>query len=212
MQMLDPSNMVMSPLATINSGGQSGWPTVSRVNKGAHLRVPSLGTGWRPWAARPCLLAAGWGLQSGSCYLLSHLSATREHLLRAGSSGLLSIGQWEPAAFCSVLFGKQGNLSEPQLILCNRRIVTPEPHGCAIQGCFKVKSLSHVRLFATPWTVAHQASPSMGFSGQEYWSGLPFLSPGDLPDPGIEPWFPALQADALPSEPPGKPQGCLVLC
>ena len=56
----------------------------------------------------------------------------------------------------------------------------------------------------TPWTVAHQASPSMGFSRQEYWSGLPFPSPGDLPHPGIKPRSPALKADALPSEPPGK--------
>ena len=56
-----------------------------------------------------------------------------------------------------------------------------------------------------PWTVAHQAPLSMGFSRQEYWSGLPFPSPGDLPDPGIEPGFPALEADSLPSEPPGKP-------
>ena len=54
------------------------------------------------------------------------------------------------------------------------------------------------------WTVAYQAPPSMGFSRQEYWSGLPFPSPGDLPDPGIEPRSPALQADALISEPPGK--------
>ena len=69
----------------------------------------------------------------------------------------------------------------------------------------KVKSLSRVPLFATPWTVAHQALPSMGFSRQEYWSGLPFPSPGDLPDPGIEPRCPALQADTLISEPPGKP-------
>ena len=70
----------------------------------------------------------------------------------------------------------------------------------------KVKSLSPVRLFATPWTVAYQASPSMRFSGQEYWSGLPFPSPGDLPDPGIEPaGSPALEADALTSEPPAKP-------
>ena len=68
----------------------------------------------------------------------------------------------------------------------------------------KVKSLSHVPLFATPWTVAHQAPLSMEFSRQVYWSGLPYPSPGDLPDPGIEPRSPALQADALPSEPPGK--------
>ena len=68
----------------------------------------------------------------------------------------------------------------------------------------KVKSLSHVWLFGIPWTVVYQASLSMGFSKQEYWSGLPFPSPGDLPDPGIEPRFPALQADTLPSEPPGN--------
>ena len=68
----------------------------------------------------------------------------------------------------------------------------------------KVKSLSPVWLFATPWTAAYQAPPSMGFSRQEYWSGLPLPSPGDLPDPGIEPGSPALQADALTSEPPGN--------
>ena len=56
----------------------------------------------------------------------------------------------------------------------------------------KVKSLSRVRLFATPWTVAYQASPSMGFSRQEYWTELPFPSPGDLPNPGIEPRSSAL--------------------
>ena len=70
----------------------------------------------------------------------------------------------------------------------------------------KVKSLSRVRLFATPWTVAYQDPPSMGFSRQECWSGLPFPSPGVLPDPGIKPESPALQTDALLSEPPGKPQ------
>ena len=68
----------------------------------------------------------------------------------------------------------------------------------------KVKSLSRVRLFATTWTVAYQAVPSTGISRQEYWSGLPFPSPGDLPHPGIEAGSPALWADALPSEPPGK--------
>ena len=69
----------------------------------------------------------------------------------------------------------------------------------------KLKSLSRVQLFATPWTVAYQASLSMGFSRQEYWSGLPFPSPGYLPDPGVEPRSPTLEADALTSEPPGKP-------
>ena len=66
-------------------------------------------------------------------------------------------------------------------------------------------SISHVRLFVTPWTVAYQAPPSMGFSRQEYWSGLPFPSPDDLPESGIEPGCPALEADALSSEAPGKP-------
>ena len=69
-----------------------------------------------------------------------------------------------------------------------------------------VKSLSRVRLFAIPWTVARQAPLSMGFSKQEYWSGLPFPFPGDLPNPGIKPGSPVLQADALSSEPPGKPK------
>jgi len=69
---------------------------------------------------------------------------------------------------------------------------------------FQCKSLSRVQLFVTPWTVAHQAPPFMGFSKQEYWSGLPFPSPGDLPNPGIEPRSPTLQADTLNSEPPGK--------
>ena len=69
-----------------------------------------------------------------------------------------------------------------------------------------MKLLSRVRLFATPWTVARQAPLSMGFSRQEYWNGLLFPSPGDLPSAGIEPGSPALQADALSSEPPEKPR------
>ena len=71
------------------------------------------------------------------------------------------------------------------------------PRNCTggFSGFFlfsEVKSLSRVRLFVTPWTVAYYAPPSMGFSRQEYWSGLPFPSPEDLPDPGIEPRSPAL--------------------
>ena len=69
--------------------------------------------------------------------------------------------------------------------------------------CFSRFSL--VRLFVTPWTIVHQAPLPVEFSRQEYWIGLPFPSPGDLPNPGIEPQSPALQADSLLSEPPGKP-------
>ena len=69
-----------------------------------------------------------------------------------------------------------------------------------------MKWLSHVRLFATAWSVAYHASPSMGYSRQEYWSGLPFPSPEDLPDPGMEPGSPALLAGSLPAEPQGKPK------
>ena len=65
----------------------------------------------------------------------------------------------------------------------------------------KVKSFSPVQLFVTPWTVTYQAPWSIGFSRQEYWSGLPFPSPGDLPNPGIKTGSPALHTDALPSEP-----------
>jgi len=71
--------------------------------------------------------------------------------------------------------------------------------------CCVCQSLSRVPLFATPWNVAHQALLSMGFSRQEYWSGLPFPSPRDLPYPGIKPWSPALYTDSLQSEPPWNP-------
>ena len=70
----------------------------------------------------------------------------------------------------------------------------------------EMKSLSHVRLFAKPWTIVHQSPLSLEFSKQEYWSGLPFPSPGHLPDPGLELRSPALQREALQSEPPGKHQ------
>ena len=69
--------------------------------------------------------------------------------------------------------------------------------------CVCAKSLQLCPTFCDPWTAAHQVPLSMGFSRQEYWSGLPFPSPGDLPHPGIKPGSPALEADALTSEPPG---------
>ena len=68
-----------------------------------------------------------------------------------------------------------------------------------------IQALSHVQLFATPWTIARQIPPSKGFPRQEYWSGLPFPSPGDLPDPGIEPRSPVLAGGSFITEPLGKP-------
>ena len=99
-----------------------------------------------------------------------------------------------------------------------------------LRNCFKIRCLRHniriwthifgwlkvkvrmlvpqsCQLFVTPWTAAHQAPLSMGFSKQEYWSGLPLPSPGDLPNTGIKPGVSGMQADSLPSQPPGKFQG-----
>ena len=75
----------------------------------------------------------------------------------------------------------------------------------------EVKSFSRVQLFVTPWTVAYQAPP-MRFSRQGYWSGLPFPSPGDLPDPGMEHTSPALADRFFVTELPGKPKGTFGLC
>ena len=71
-------------------------------------------------------------------------------------------------------------------------------------GCVRAHSLSDVQLFGTPWTAARQAPLSMGFSRQEYWSGLPFPPPGDLPNSEIEPESPALAGGFFTTEPPGK--------
>ena len=80
-------------------------------------------------------------------------------------------------------------------------------------GVCSVHMISDAHLRVTPWTVAHQAPLSMGFSRQEYWSGLPFPSPGDLPDPGIEPMSltsPSLTGGFFITEPPGNPMNLKV--
>ena len=111
------------------------------------------------------------------------------------------VAQWSPWS-CFWTFSSLHKESSRLLVVTPINPVTPSPIEKQ-----KMKLLSHVQLFAAPWTVAFQAPPSMRFSRQEYWSGLPFSSPGDLPDPGIEPRSPTLQADTLPSEPPRKPIG-----
>ena len=87
--------------------------------------------------------------------------------------------------------------------------LSSEFHGLHVG--MPAQSLSYSWLFATPWTLAHQAPLSMEFSRRQYWSGLPFPSPGDLPNLGIKPRCPALQTDALPSEPLGKPKKPLLI-
>ena len=114
--------------------------------------------------------------------------------------------------FCLFVVGhRTGNLSSPTRHWT--RVLSSESpnhctarefseYACVLQPC------SHVRLFATLWTVAHQVAPSMEFSRQEYWSGLPCSPLGDLPNPGIETESlmpPALQANSLPTESSGKP-------
>ena len=99
---------------------------------------------------------------------------------------------------CSSLVAQRTSHSWPLCSHWNAGPTSPREEGRSREA-LKVKSLSHVWLFVTPWTVAYQAPQSMEFSRQEYWSGVPFPSPGDLPNPGIEPVSPALQADALPS-------------
>ena len=88
----------------------------------------------------------------------------------------------------------------------NRILFSPPFCFLIYPYCVCAQLLSHVQLFAIPGTIALKAPLSTGFPRQEYWSGLPFPSPGYLPDPGIKPRSLALQADALPSELPGKPQ------
>ena len=91
----------------------------------------------------------------------------------------------------------------PASQMCNNYSMSSFSHFLA--------SSSSIRLFVTPWTVAYQAPLSMEFSRQEYWSGQPVLSPGNLPNPGIKTGSPALQVDSLPSEPPGKPLNFLTM-
>ena len=120
----------------------------------------------------------------------------------------------EPAKKCQYLF-----ITFPSVLMERSIISGPVPleyrfvfiggvgSGCCVCVCTcTLSQLSCIQLFATPWPVAHQAPLSMEFSRQEYWSGLPFSSPGDLPDPGIEPASPVLAGGYLTSASPGKPR------
>ena len=196
--------------------GNLPYPGIEPVSPA--LQVDSLPAEWpgKPfkWASLRALVSCGWLysaprsiLSSLPGNLLQHVHLIYEKLLqsqqywvskftwRIESYIIYRNYGWDPIMFATFcwLEGSQ----------------KPYPHSMTEDYLrwkkVKVKSLSHVRLFATPWTVAHQAPPSMEFSRQEYCSGLPFPSPGYLPDPGIEPRSPALQADALLSEPARNP-------
>ena len=114
-----------------------------------------------------------------------------------------SMGFSRQECWSGLPFPSPGDLStqelNPGLPHC-RQTLYRLSHHCEVMMS---QSLSRVHLFVALWTVIHQAPLSMGFSGQEHWSGLPFPSLGDPPNPGIEPRSPTLQVDSLPSEPPG---------
>ena len=104
------------------------------------------------------------------------------------------------------------DVTDQKSTICNTLWMRAKSLQSCVTLCVYVKSFSRVWLFATPWTVAYQAPPSMGFSRQEYWSGLPYPFPVDLPDPGIEPRSPAFQADVSTFEPPGMSLWNLMNC
>ena len=148
-----------------------------------------------PVKKRPCLLVSCWNnKQSQNISVFEHiisyfsLSKTQKSR-RFPGLGLLAAQVRETGRNTRCLFKP---LSRTRPFICNKVKV-------------KVKLVSSVQLFETPWTVAHQVPLSMGFPRQEYWSGLPFPSPGDFPNPGIDPRSPALWTEPLPSEPPGNP-------
>ena len=120
-----------------------------------------------------------------------------------------------PCTWCSPLplhhpgpvSGPCWGAGEQTWVWFNDMICKKQPTYCTY--CSSLSINSHVRRFAIPWIVVPQAPLFMKFSRQEYWSGLPFPSRGDLPDPGIKPRSPALQTDSLPSETPGKSTVCM---
>ena len=132
-------------------------------------------------------------------------------------SGLFCLGFFQSVSILVLVIGQQtrfsfhcsfllfsSSLFNSALIFINSFVLLDLGFGCSFSSCFGGDGGGLVAksclTLVTPWTVACQAPLSMGFSRQEYWSGLPFPSPGDLPDPGIEPGSPALQADSLPTE------------
>ena len=159
-------------------------------------------------------------MQEGGCvYVHAQLCLTYCNIMDCSLPGSSDHGNFQARILEQVTISYSRGSSQPrdQTHICCR-FFTNVPPAMPQEGWVKsiknpwrtvslhivseVKLLSCIQFFATPWSAASQASLSMGFSRQEYWSGLPFPSPRDLPDSGIEPRSPMLQADALPSKPP----------
>ena len=154
--------------------------------------VPSMELGWKILGIRKV------SISFSSVHSLSHVQLFAIPKTVARQASLFISNSWNLLKLMSITSVMTSN----HFILCLPLLLLPLIFP-SIK--VKVKSLRVVSDSATPWTVAYQACPSMRFSRQEYWIGLPFPSPGDLPNPGIEPGSPTLEADALTSEPPGKP-------
>ena len=133
-----------------------------------------------------------------------------EGLAGLGDTDSYTLGVFLTGRWCVELIGC------PFLAFWNSDTMWISPISTAAANSYRRDSLSLVAkscpTLAIPWTVACQAPLSMGFSRQEYWNGLPFPFPGDLPDPGIEPGSPALQADSLLTELWGKPHTMISIC
>ena len=141
--------------------------------------------------------------------LVTQLCPTLWNPMDCSLPGFLSMEFSRQEYLRGLPFPSPGDLPDPGIKLgflaWQADSLPSEPTGKLYMLCWKVKVklLSHVRLFETPWYIACQAPPSMGCSRQKYWSGLPFPSSAYLSDPGIKPGSPALQVNSLLSEPPG---------
>ena len=147
------------------------------------------------------LVEEGFGWQGAECLLFSTTKSCSFVYALISALPLLKSLDWGASVSSSVT---------ADLITVFGGALNEWLHGKTYRGtCVHALSLSCVRLFVTPWTVIRQAPVSMGFPRQECWSGLPCPPPGDLPDPGIKPKSPALQADSLPLSHLGNPQWCI---
>ena len=178
------------------------WPShghnqISLPSKGIFLASLPLYLYWNVWSY--------WSdLHLRSFYYFSMFQDTGQYSINAVEFEVKKIHEFW---FCPTILlsdlTQVISCSEPDFIVYQMELMIPHHRLIITMSC--VQSLSCVQLFATPWTIARQAPLSMEFSRQEYWSTLPFPTPGDLPDPGIKPAALALAGRFFTTEPPGKP-------